>query len=54
MRDSLQTVYEQGMLVLRDEQAILKRFHTSRSIRLESVCQQGRPPAGGRQFIPLA
>ena len=49
-----QTVYEQGMLLLRDEKAILKRFHTSSYMRLESVCQQCRPPRGGRQFITMA
>ena len=35
-----QAVHEQGMLVLRDEKAILKRFHTSMYYGLESVCQQ--------------
>lgn len=46
----MQALHEQGMLLLSDEKAVLKRFHTSNYNGLESVCQQLLPPAGGRQF----
>jgi hypothetical protein len=47
-----QALHEQGMLLCIDEKAILKRFHTSSYIGLESVCQQFRPPAGGGHSLP--
>ncbi len=50
----MQALSEQSVLVLIDEKAILKRFHDSNYSGVESVCQQFRPPAGRRQFIPIA
>jgi hypothetical protein len=50
----MQALSEQSVLVLIDEKAILKRFHDSNYSGVESVCQQFGPPAGRRQFIPIA
>jgi hypothetical protein len=40
-----QTLHKQGILLLIDKKAILKRFHDSNHNELESICQQFRPPA---------
>ncbi len=49
-----QASHEQAALFLVHVQSVLKCFHAFYHKPLETVCQQCRPPTGGRQFIPIA
>jgi hypothetical protein len=48
-----QASHEQVGLFLLHVQSVLKCFHVLYSTALENVCQQVRPPAGGRQFTHM-